>query len=313
MSASTASSALFHRGELLVQERAGVADVAARVGAANVLTRLNLDFAAFLADRFYVVAGAPGPDGSIWASVLNGRPGFASALDDAHVMLRAAPPDGDPLAEALGRGPVALGLLALDQATRGRIRLNGVATRVSDGVLVELREVFGNCPKHIGRRVPVAVHAPLGSGGGVRTGEWLDASQRALVTQADTVFVASAHADRGADASHRGGRPGFLEVAPGGDHLILPDYAGNRMFQTLGNLAVDPRIGLLVIDWQTGRTLQVTGRAQVAWGGADVAARPRAERLVRIDVEAVQDRSDGFPVQLELIEPSHLNPPLRAA
>jgi predicted pyridoxine 5'-phosphate oxidase superfamily flavin-nucleotide-binding protein len=88
-----------------------------------------------------------------------------------------------------------------------------------------------------------------------------------------------------ADASHRGGPPGFVEVAGDGARLRFPDFPGNRMFQTLGNLAVDPRVGLLFVDWDTGTALQVTGRAEIVW------ADDRRGVVVRVDAVHERDRA----------------------
>jgi predicted pyridoxine 5'-phosphate oxidase superfamily flavin-nucleotide-binding protein len=300
----------FHAGELAVQRRAGVADVAERVGRGNLLTALPEEFAAFLAGRYFLVAGTPGPDGRIWASVLFGPPGFAAPLDARTVLIRTVAAPGDPLREAVVAGPVPVGLLAIDQSTRVRIRLNGTAELSTDGLRVTLAEVFGNCPKYIGLRVPTGVvDGEIEHHAGTHTA--LTGDHRALLARTDTAFVASSNPDHGVDASHKGGRPGFLEADPDGRRLLLPDYAGNMMFQTLGNLTIDPRIGVLVIDWDSGRTLQIAGRATILWDGPEVEARPRAQRVVEIAVEAVIDRAVGFPVRFDLREAHRLNPPLR--
>ena len=92
--------------------------------------------------------------------------------------------------------------------------------------------------------------------------------QLAMIKKADTLFVASAHPERGVDASHRGGNPGFVRII---DDLTLriPDYLGNSMFNTLGNLAVNPRAGLVFVDFEQGTTLQVIGRGEVLWDQED--------------------------------------------
>jgi hypothetical protein len=130
------------------------------------------------------------------------------------------------------------------------------------------------------------------------------------VRRADTFFIASAHPKRGADASHRGGRPGFAEVADNGRRLAFPDYSGNRMFQTLGNLAVNPRTGLLFLDWETGNTLQLTGRAQIIWDAQALMSRPGAERLVEVRLDAVHEHERAMPARWSLIEPHPRNPPV---
>jgi hypothetical protein len=65
------------------------------------------------------------------------------------------------------------------------------------------------------------------------------------------------------------------------------------MFNTLGNLASDPRAGVLLVDFDGGGTLQVTGRARIEWDPAVVAAYEGAERLVEIEVDRVVETPDG--------------------
>ncbi|MBZ0252214.1 MAG: pyridoxamine 5'-phosphate oxidase family protein, partial [Candidatus Methylomirabilis sp.] len=112
--------------------------------------------------------------------------------------------------------------------------------------------------------------------------------------RADTFFIATAHAEGGADASHRGGMPGFVRVESERD-LWMPDYFGNFMFQTLGNLEVDPRAGLLFVDFETGATLQLTGEARVLWDDPRIAATPGAERIVAFRAEEIVETPNAFP------------------
>jgi hypothetical protein len=96
----------------------------------------------------------------------------------------------------------------------------------------------------------------------------LDAPARRLIGAADTLFVASRSRDGvcengGLDVSHRGGVPGFVDMRD--DTLVMPDFRGNRFFNTLGNLLGDPRCGLLFIDFATGDLLQLQGTATIDW------------------------------------------------
>jgi predicted pyridoxine 5'-phosphate oxidase superfamily flavin-nucleotide-binding protein len=115
---------------------------------------------------------------------------------------------------------------------------------------------------------------------------------RRLVTKADTFFIASAHpqagahsddASHGVDASHRGGRPGFVRLNADGT-LTVPDFSGNRFFNTLGNLALNPRAGLLFVDFERGDVLHLAVRGEIVWDGPQVEAFPGAERLLRLKV-----------------------------
>jgi hypothetical protein len=89
------------------------------------------------------------------------------------------------------------------------------------------------------------------------------------------------------DASHRGGSPGFIHLAQGegGTRVSIPDYAGNQMFNTLGNLLAYPRAGLLVVDFTSRRLLSLTGRTVIQWEGPAVDAHSGAQRLWHLDVE----------------------------
>lgn len=253
----------FHEGERLAQERAGQRRAALENGALIASTLLPAA-ARFLAG-LRLAALATVEDGWLRASVLAGEPGFlaaAPALDAVVIDLArlASDPDGALRSGASGR----IGLLAIDLGTRKRYRVNGrLEPAGADALRIVVHEAYPNCPQYVQRRRLVSVGPRAAVRPAVRGGR-LGAEQAALVHRADTAFVASSHPARGLDASHRGGAPGFIEVvAP--DRLRVPDYAGNGLFNTLGNFLVDPRAGLAVLDFAAGRVLEVSGRATVSW------------------------------------------------
>jgi predicted pyridoxine 5'-phosphate oxidase superfamily flavin-nucleotide-binding protein len=129
--------------------------------------------------------------------------------------------------------------------------------------------------------------------------ERMTAADRRLVATADTFFIATAGPD-GADASHRGGSPGFVTVHDD-VHLRFPDYPGNTMYMTLGNLEANPHAGLLFVDWDTGDALQLSGRAVVDWS---------QERAVDFTVERVIATTGAVPYRWTLDERSRFNPPV---
>jgi hypothetical protein len=110
----------------------------------------------------------------------------------------------------------------------------------------------------------------------------------------------------GSDVSHRGGNPGFVEVLD--DRLVWPDYAGNLMYMTLGNLELNQAAGLLFLDWATGDALHLTGRARIDWNPRDV---PGAERLVSFEVERVLHVTGTGAPRWTLTGYSRFNPPVR--
>src|SRR5262249_31395197 len=244
--------------------------------------------------------------GHVWASPVSGASGFISAPSSRTLRLAAGLPTGDPLAEGLTPGRP-LGLLVFDPERRRRLRINGRVTDArADLIEIQTDEVFGNCPKYIQSRAPVTHDAPPRPGLASRSCE-LGADQRAAIERADTMFIASVHAGTGADASHRGGQPGFIRVVDART-LRLPDYAGNHMFQTLGNIATDPRVGLLFLDFDTGTTLQLTGHARILWDRADYAAFKGAERALEVGIEETVEIAGRGPLGWRFVEYSPFNP-----
>jgi uncharacterized protein len=295
----------YHPGALAVQTRAGVAEAARRVGK-GIRADLPPAFAAFLAEQPLALVASTGHDGQVWASALAGQPGFLRALDARTLHIAARPAPGDPLATNLA-DDAALGLLVIDLATRRRVRVNGTLRGwTDDGFVVETEEVFGNCQQYIQRRSIVAATPATASAAPGRTAT-LTPGQRSLIATADTFFIASAHPSGGADASHRGGNPGFVRVIDERT-LLFPDYAGNTMFQTLGNLAANPRCGLLFIDFARGTTLQLSGTAELLWDPAQYATFAGAERAVEVRVAEVIERPGALPLRWQLRGYSPFNP-----
>lgn len=286
----------FHPGEVEVQGRLQVRDEAERVGR-GLAFAIPPAFRGLLADQRLAVVASLDRDARPWVSVLSGHPGFIRAVDDHLLRLAATPAEGDPLIANLGARPE-LGLLVIDPRTRRRLRFNGRGLRDAEGLFLLVNQAYGNCPKYIQKRRLVADNEERP--GATRRSSSLDARTRALVAGADTFFIASWHPTGGADASHRGGRPGFVRVLDERT-LEFPDYPGNNMFNTLGNLVGHPRAGLLFVDFERGDLLQVTGRAQVCW---------TPQTMVRLELEEVRETPRGSSLRFELVEPSPVNPPL---
>lgn len=301
----------YHPGELEVQERAGVRETAARVG--KVIRPLVPPAArGFLLEQPMAVVASVDERGRPWASLLTGEPGFMRAPDERTVAVGARPVPGDPLGDNLGEG-AEVGVLAIDPETRRRMKAKGVVERVlaEGGFEVRTERVYALCPKYIQARtrdlaadpaVPEAV-----PGGGAKWGRALTPGQQARILTADTFFVASFHPGTGADASHRGGMPGFVEVADE-ETLLWPDYAGNKMFNTLGNLAENPKSGLLFADFEGSGTLQLTGEAKVVWDAERAARFAGAERLVEFRVEEAIEIAHASPLRWRFLGYSPFNP-----
>ncbi len=298
----------WHAGERAIQARVGVADRMAAVGRQVLRPFMPDQHRVFFAQLPFLLVGSIDAAGRPWASLLAGPPGFVASPTPQRLDIAARPDAGDPLAAVLAPG-ARLGLLGIELPTRRRNRMNGPVIALDDrGFSVAVEQSFGNCPKYIhardylGWRMPGPVRAePMAA---------LDGEARRLIDGAATLFVASA-ADGAVDVSHRGGQPGFLGIEADGA-IVVPDYAGNKFFNTLGNLLADPRAGLLVPDFATGDLLQVTGRTGIEWDGPAVAALPGAERLWRFRPEHGQWLRGGMPLRFTAGEPSPVAPDVAA-
>lgn len=195
-------------------------------------------------------------------------------------------------------------MIALQPQRRRRMRVNGCAVPTQSGLRITVDQVYSNCAKYISRR-QIESYRPDIDIPPPRHGTALDARQRALITAADAFFVATADIDGNADASHRGGNPGFLQVLSPA-WLRWPDYQGNSMFMTLGNIAVNPRCGILIPDWTTGGTLQVTGTAELSWAPDTFTAG--AQCSIDFTIAEVTDVPGAGPLRWGAAELSPVNP-----
>ena len=291
----------FHEGERQVQERAGVRAMSERVGK---IIGGTIPPAAqeFLRAQPMLLLGGADSEGRVWASLVTGQPGFARTLDEHTLRVEALPVEGDPLRDVWNEGEEAIGVLAIEFATRRRMRLNGLARQEDDGLTISAREVYSNCPKYIQKRTFHFSTAEVAAR--VRCSQELSPSQKRIIEEADTFFIATI-AGRNADLSHRGGGRGFVRVE--GQTVIFPDYAGNAMFNTLGNLQVDERAGFLFVG-ENGDTLQLSGRARVRWESEIAARFAGAERVVELRIERVVAVIGASPLRWEWLEASPFNP-----
>lgn len=283
---------VFHEGEIEIQQRAGVEELSRRVGA-SIHSVIPPVAQQFLLNQTMIILTGINDRGEVWTSFLNGPLGFLSLSDEKTIWIKALPIKGDPLCEILNPGlskPVGCILVEFD--TRRRMRVNGLARKVENRIEVIVEQVYSNCHKHIHPRPAPADFS--GFPAYVATGDYLNERQQDWILKADTFFIGSAHPARGADASHRGGDPGFIQIVDNRT-LHLPDYKGNSLFNTLGNITVYPQTALLFIDFQSGSTLQISGRSLIHWEDEWTAPFPKAERVVEFHLEQV--------VEIKRVEP----------
>ncbi|WP_339431440.1 MULTISPECIES: pyridoxamine 5'-phosphate oxidase family protein [unclassified Pseudomonas] len=279
----------WHAGERQLQEHVGVAERMEAFGRKVIRTWMPDQHREFYQQLPFMLYGAVDAEGRPWASVLEGAPGFAHSPDPQRLQFASLPADDDPAPIRHGE-PV--GLLGIELHTRRRNRLNGHVTNLeASGFDVTVDQAFGNCPQYIQlrqfQRVPLTDPASRPA----RHLDALDDAGAALIASADTFFIASyvdVDGQRSVDVSHRGGQAGFVRVE--GNRLTIPDFAGNLHFNTLGNLLLNPKAGLLFIDFSTGDLLHLSGRTEIVLDGPQIEAFQGAERLWTFDVEKLVRR-----------------------
>jgi predicted pyridoxine 5'-phosphate oxidase superfamily flavin-nucleotide-binding protein len=248
-----------------------------------------------------------------WASILFGAPGFITTPDARHLTINASPLENDPLRENLALD-APLGMLGIEPQTRRRNRVNATVIEISGSrFTVEVDQSFGNCPQYIQARTPQWVDSRRATQTVVARDGLLDRGTATLVERADTFYIASAavrasgHAGaQGVDISHRGGKPGFVRVTQEDGVTVLhaPDFRGNFLFNTLGNIAANPHAGLLFIDYDRGDLLQITGTAEIIWDGPEVQAFAGAQRLLRVTVTSSRWFEAALPLRWSAPQPA---------
>jgi hypothetical protein len=296
----------FHSGEIAVQERAHVRDTAEDVGE-SIRNHVGQASKEFLERRQMAVLGSVDGDGHVWASVVTGERGFIRVADERTIIISAQRSASDPLFDNL-MAERHVALFAPDFVSAQRIRVNGLGLIEAGEIRIRTQEVYGNCRRYMQERIflgPRAM-APTEEASAAR-GSVLSASQQERISKADTCFIATDHPEQGADVSHKGGKPGFVRIVDP-RRIAIPDYNGNSMFNTLGNLVVNPAAGLLFIDFDGGRTLQLSGLASIDWSPERVRTFAGAERVVDFAIAEVIDNPFGFPLQSRFRQFSRFNP-----
>lgn len=170
---------------------------------------------------------------------------------------------------------------------------------------------LGNYPKYLNHKDirPAPAHPELLSTSLTLTSEGI-----ALLAKADLFFISSSQENKDMDANHRGGPPGFVRVVSNnedGAEIIYPEYSGNRLYQTLGNLVVTPRAGLVIPDFETGDVLYLNGDTEVLVGKDAEAMLPRSNLAVKIKITGARFVKQGLPFRGIPGEYSPYNPAVR--
>ncbi|MFC9449141.1 pyridoxamine 5'-phosphate oxidase family protein [Bacillus cereus] len=281
---------VFHSGERAVHNMLGVQKIA-NTASTMIQPTLTKRFMAFLNGQNSFMISSMDEKGRVWSSFLAGKEGIIQAVDCDLIQINVGINEGDPLFTNILHNKE-VGIIVIDFASRIRIRINGsVVNKFSDGSFeVKTEQVFGNCPKYIQARNFTYNETAVDGSKQFNKQYALNEKQQELISQADTFIIASSSSEGKMDISHRGGMPGFIHIISE-QKIVFPDYSGNMLFNTLGNIIENPNVGLLFFDFATGDTLQLTGKASINWDvdESSISIFPGAQRLIQFQlVEAIQ-------------------------
>jgi predicted pyridoxine 5'-phosphate oxidase superfamily flavin-nucleotide-binding protein len=297
----------FHPGERAIHRRLGISEKVERAGRRAIRQFMPDQHREFYAQLPMMFIASVDDDGQPWASILSGAVGFMQSPEPTLLRINALPGAHDPLVKNLRPG-AHLGLLGIEPHTRRRNRVNGIVKQLDEtGFLLRVVQSFGNCRKYIQARLASFARAPAVASG-VQRSDSLTAQMQEIISQADTYYIASANMDHtlpshqiGVDISHRGGKSGFVRVNDA-HNLSAPDFVGNFLFNTLGNLQLYPAAGLLFFDLARGHLLHLAVRAEVLWDDARTPHFTGAQRIWRYQVRHALLLEDALSVQFGEVE-----------
>jgi len=302
---ASASDSVFHEGEIAMQTRVGMAEKIGEIGKIAIKDFMIQQHRDFFSIIPMIFIGAADKQHDVWASVLFGEPGFIHSPDDSQLLINQQLQALDPLAGQLSLGDD-IGLMGIELETRRRNRVNMTLIENTEQQLAfKVKQSFGSCPKYIQRRERIKVEhsEPPAS----IEFDAFNAELKTFFSRAESFFIASQYLDgdkesnNGVDVSHRGGMPGFIKFNDAGDMLIA-DFAGNNLYNTLGNIIKDPKVGLLFIDYENSHLVTLTGEAQVIWAEDENLPFKNVDRMIQFRLKRGYQIKHSVPFRWSLEE-----------
>ena len=135
----------------------------------------------------------------------------------------------------------------------------------------------------------------------------IDSDDKAFIEDLDMFFLATSDEQGHPNCSYKGGEPGFVRVLD--DHtLAFPNYDGNGMYLSAGNVLVNPNVGMLFIDFEKGRRLRLNGVASIDEHDEIMEHYPEAQFVVRVRAREVFPNCPRYIHKYRLVERSRYVP-----
>ena len=341
-----------HSGERFVQGRRGTPSELADQVPNFIESDMPLQHAKFHADLSYLPLVTLDEQERPWVSLLVTKSEDDASVgirvpEKNRLIVAAQSNPFDPLLQILDQGNHSsetryFASVGIDFANRRRNKLAGkiasAFVRSEDSIgrldlILSSEEHLGNCPKYITVRElePHSRMAELAFSEFDSLKTSLPDDCKAHIDQVSTVFLGTRYLPSDETAmdtrkkiglNHRGGAPGFVRVYEETDiesadktvttYLVLPDYSGNRIYQSLGNIQSDEYVGLVFPNFSNGDMLYVTGRAENLFDEDASALMPRSNLVTRIRVSGAMFIKSGLNLKMRSNEQfSPYNPPIR--
>ena len=309
---SPVQESVFHEGEKSFHKSLGIEDRMDELGKRIMRNYMPDQHREFFAQLPMIHICVLDENDHPCAILRTGKPGFIASPDEYTLTINSEPLAGEPQNLQLGQGSK-ISIVGVEFATRRRNRLNATITSNDNGKLeMRVDQSFGNCPKYIQIRnmfPPKDTQKETV----IFTSNEIDETSRKIISSVDTLFIASRspvindEPKNGVDINHRGGNPGFIQILD--DQTIqFPDYLGNNMFNTFGNIVGDPRVSLQLVDFENATLLNIKGKAEIITLDGKFDGNPDMGRRVKIRIEQITIAKDVLPFNPEFISWSPMLP-----
>lgn len=312
LSQNSAQASVFHEGEKSFHKALGIEERMDELGKRMMRDHMPDQHRDFFAQLPMIHICALDENGHPCAILRTGNPGFISSPDEYTLIINSIPLAGEPENLQLGKGSK-ISIVGVEFATRRRNRLNATILSHQDNKLeMRVDMSFGNCPKYIQIR-NMFPPEKIETKPEVFHSKSLSETERKIISSVDTLFIASRspvindEPKNGVDINHRGGNPGFIEILDD-ETIQFPDYLGNNMFNTFGNIVGDPRIAIQLIDFESKALLHIQGRAEIITLDGKFDGNPDMGRRVQIKIENITIATDALPFVPEFISWSPMLP-----
>jgi len=252
-------NSVYHDGERYIQEQMEVRDKSDS-RSSMIYQEMPVVAAQFLESLNFAVLTFSNSKQELFSSVLSDFNSFITILNSKEIVMNLEKSSFIP-SDILEEKNLNIGILGLEFENRMRIRVNGKGKIKDNKLHLIIDNVYSNCPKYINDRKIIG-KVDFFNNSIIHKYAILEKACKKIIEYSDTFFIASSYENKGADISHKGGKKGFLKIL-NPTELKFNDFPGNNMYNTLGNIHINPNISILIVDFVNNDILHINGQAKI--------------------------------------------------